>query len=174
MSYLSPEKKITAEEWFKAMEPLMREGYQLKICPEGRSMVPFLCGGRDEAVLSIPDDNYSYKKNDIVLYKIEHGIYVLHRICRINKNGIYTLGDGNLGIEGPFKREDFLAIVDYIIRKGKRLSKDDKKYILLVSLWRMIRPFRPLVVKTYASTRRIERKLRNRSVQNPSSLTTED
>ena len=160
MSYLRPEKKITAEEWFEAMEPLMREGYQLKICPEGRSMVPFLCGGRDEAVLSIPDSNYSYKKNDIVLYKIEKGIHVLHRICRINKDGIYTLGDGNLDVEGPFQREDFLAVVDYIIRKGKKLNKYDKKYIFLVDLWRMIRPFRPFVFKSYTSIRRIEKKLR--------------
>ena len=162
MNYLKPEKTITAEEWFQAMEPLMREGYQLKICPKGRSMVPFLCGGRDEAVLSLPDSGYICKKNDIVLYKIVHGIHVLHRICKITKEGIYTLGDGNLGIEGPFQREDFLAVVDYIIRKGKKLSKDDKKYILLVDMWRVIRPFRPLVIRTYSTVRRIEKKLRTK------------
>jgi hypothetical protein len=160
MSYLGLEKKITAEEWFKAMEPLMLDGYKLKICPEGRSMVPFLCGGRDEAVLSIPDREYSFKRNDIVLYKIENSIHVLHRICKINKEGIYTMGDGNLDVEGPFQREDFLAVVDYIIRKGTKLSKDDKKYMLLVDLWRMIRPFRPLVIKTYVLIRQIEKKLR--------------
>jgi len=161
MSYLRPEKTISAEEWFEAMEPLMREGYQLKICPEGKSMVPFLCGGRDEAILSIPDNGYSYEKNDIVLYKIENGIHVLHRICRINKDGIYTLGDGNQGIEGPFQREDFLAVVDYIIRKGKILSKENKKYIFLVNLWRMLRPVRPVILKSYSHARRIERAIRN-------------
>jgi len=160
MSYLDTERIVPAEAWFEAIKPLLLEGYKFKICPEGRSMIPFLQGGRDEAVLSIPDSGYKFRKNDIVLYKIEQGIHVLHRICRIDKNGIYTLGDGNLGIEGPFKRDDFLAIVDYIIRKGKTIRSDDRRYIFLVSLWRMIRPFRPLVVRLYSRIRRLERKIR--------------
>jgi len=160
MSYLEPEKLIRAEEWFAAIEPLLREGYQFKICPAGRSMVPFLCGGRDEAVLSVPDNSYTYKKNDVVLYRIENGKFVLHRICRVNKKGLYTLGDGNIGIEGPLKREEILALVDYIIRKGKKIRKNDRMYIILVSIWRFIRPFRPLVFKVYSAIRRLEKSLK--------------
>jgi len=160
MSYLEPEKLIRAEEWFAAIEPLLREGYRFKICPVGKSMVPFLCGGRDEAVLSIPDSEYKYKRNDIVLYKIENGIFVLHRICRISKKGIFTLGDGNTGVEGPLKREEILALVDYIIRKGKTIRKNDRMYILLVNIWRFIRPFRPAVIKMYSAVRRLEKRLK--------------
>jgi len=162
MSYLEPEKIIRAEEWFAAIEPLLREGYQFKICPVGKSMVPFLAGGRDEAVLSIPDSEYKYKRNDIVLYKIENGTFVLHRICRVNKKGVFTLGDGNTGVEGPIKREEILALVDYIIRKGKIIRKNDRMYILLVSIWRFIRPFRPVVFKMYSAVRRMESRLKKR------------
>ena len=164
MSYLEHEKLIRAEEWFAAIESLLRDGYQFKICPEGRSMVPFLCGGRDEAVLSIPDSEYIDKRNDIVLYKIDNGLFVLHRICRVNKKGVFTLGDGNTGVEGPLKREEILALVDFIIRKGKIIRKNDRMYILLVSIWRFIRPFRPVVFKMYSAVRRLESRVKKRKI----------
>ena len=159
MEFVNYDGKIPATEWFRAILPLMNEGYQLKICPAGRSMVPFLTGGRDEAVLSVPDKNRLFRKNDIVLFKDCGGMHVLHRVCRVDKDGIYTLGDGNTGTEGPLQREDILAVTDYIIRKGSIIRNDDRKYLFLVGLWRMIRPFRPLVIKGYSSMRRLEREL---------------
>ena len=162
MSFLESENNIPAEIWFQAIEPLLQEGYKFKICPVGRSMVPFLKGGRDEAVLSIPESGYVYSKNDVVLYKLGNGMYVLHRIYRISKDGIYTLGDGNRGIEGPFQSDEFLAVVDYIVRKGKILKKEDRKYAILVNMWRMIRPFRPLVMRSYSTLRLWEYRLKNR------------
>jgi len=164
MSYLENEKIIPAEAWFKAIEPLLRDGYQFKICPVGHSMVPFLTGGRDEAVLSIPDDAYIYKRNDIVLYKIENGFFVLHRISCVTKKGIYTLGDGNTGIEGPLRNDEILALVDYIIRKGKIIRSNDHMYIVLVNIWRFIRPFRPAVIKMYGFLRRMEKRIKNSKV----------
>ena len=160
MEFLSIEKKIPAEIWLQAITPLLREGYLFKICPQGSSMVPFLQGGRDEAVLSAPDDNYRFKKNDIVLFKFTNGIHVLHRICGIKKEGIYTLGDGNTAKEGPFQPGDILAVADYTIRKGKVMKNDDWKYLLLVGVWRFIRPFRPLVIRSYAAVRRLRRSKR--------------
>ena len=159
MNFVSSDEIIPAEVWFQAILPLLQEGYQLKICPKGSSMVPFLTGDRDEAVLSAPPAGYLYKINDIVLFRLGSGPYVLHRICRIDAGGIYTLGDGNTAFEGPFRPEDFLAIVDYIIRKGKVVKKDDKKYLLLVKMWRLIRPLRPLVLDGYSKFRRFERRI---------------
>jgi len=163
MSISITDSKIPAEEWFKAIEPFLRDGYQFKVCPAGKSMVPFLNGGRDEAVLSIPDSAYKYKRNDIVLYKIENGLFVLHRICRVDKKGIYTLGDGNVGIEGPLGHNEILALVDYIIRKGKILRSNDRMYIILVNIWRLIRPFRPLVIKLYTNFRRFEKMIKQKA-----------
>ena len=165
MEFLNYEKKIPASEWFKVILPLLREGYQLKICPEGRSMVPFLIGGRDEAVLSVPSTDYVFKKNDIVLFRFDDGIHVLHRICRINKRGIYTLGDGNTAEEGPIQSEDVLAVADYIIRKGKIIQNNDYPYLLLVSLWRLIRFFRPLVIRVYYTVRRSHSKKEKRDLR---------
>ena len=163
MRFLETDDKIPAETWFEVIIPLLREGYQLKICPQGRSMIPFLSGGRDEAVLSAPDNGHIFRKNDVVLFRFDKGMHVLHRISRIKKNGdIFTLGDNNSTEDGPFQREEILAVVDYIIRKGKIIRNNDRKYIFLVTIWRLIRPFRPLVIKGYSSMRRLESKVRKR------------
>lgn len=141
-------------ECFEAVFPLLREGYRLKICPVGNSMIPFLRGERDDAVLFLPPDGYVYKKNDIILFRTKSGMYVLHRVCRAGGNCVYTLGDGNTAMEGPISREEIVALTEYIIRKGKIIRSDDRRYIFLVSVWRFIRPVRPLVIKSYTATRR--------------------
>ena len=162
MRFLEASDNIPAETWFEVIMPLLREGHQLKICPQGQSMVPFLRGGRDEAIMSAPDGGHTFKKNDVVLFKFDSGMHVLHRISRIMRNGdIFTLGDNNATEDGPFKREEILCVVDYIIRKGKTIRNKDRKYIFLVTLWRFIRPIRPLVIKGYASIKRLESKARN-------------
>jgi hypothetical protein len=144
------EDVVPVSEWFKIIGPLLQEGYRVRIQPKGRSMVPFLVGNRDEAVLSAPDINYRFQKNDIVFYQMTEGVYVLHRVCRINENGIYILGDAHAtGEEGPFKRSDILAVADYIIRKGKRIDRRNRGYLFLVSLWRFLRPLRPLIIWAY-------------------------
>ena len=160
MKFSSVENTVPAAVWFEAIKPLLREGCQLKICPEGRSMVPFLTGNRDYAVLSIADGKYKFKKNDIVLYRIESGIHVLHRVCRINKNGVYTLGDACLEIEGPFQREDILASADYIIRKGRIIDRENRWYLFFVTVWTLIRPARHAVIKSYFSLKRIKNKIK--------------
>jgi hypothetical protein len=155
--FVNHDGKIPVEEWFKFIIPLMQEGYKLKICPSGGSMIPFLVGGRDEAVLSIPPDDFKFRKNDIVLYRVDKGIHVLHRICKINKNGIYTLGDAQLEIEGPFRRDEIIAVADYIIRKGKVINRGDKWFGLLASTWRRLRPFRRVILRGHVIFTRLFR-----------------
>lgn len=157
MEFINCDGEIPASEWFKLIIPIMREGYGLKICPKGFSMIPFLVGGRDEAVLSLPDDGYKFKKNDIVLYQAKNGVYVLHRIYSINENGIYTMGDSQTVTDGPYQQNDIIAIVDYIIRKGKKIESSNRAYIWAVSVWRVLRPFRMIIIKTHTKILRLIR-----------------
>ena len=149
MEFINTNEKIPASEWFKLVVPMMREGYQLKICPQGDSMIPFLRGGRDEAVLVVLDEDDKLLKNDIVLYPIENGVHVLHRIYKINKHGIYTLGDSQIHIEGPMQRKDIIAVAAYIIRKGRKIERSDRVYNILVSVWRWLRPYRRTIIVRY-------------------------
>jgi len=149
MKFLTKDNKIPVSIWWELILPLMQEGYQLKICPAGGSMIPFLVGGRDEAVLSLPDENFRFRVGDIILYRIEDGIYVLHRITRIHGPDIYTLGDAQTKIYGPIKREDIIAYADYIIRKGKKIPRSNPRYRILATIWRWIRPYRRKVMDAY-------------------------
>jgi len=149
MEFINIEDKIPASEWFKLIVPIMREGYRIKIYPKGGSMLPFLLGGRDAAVLSLAAEGRELKKNDIVLYRMENGIHVLHRIWRVGGDGIYTLGDAQTKLDGPYRREDIIAVVDYIIRRDKNIDSDNGKYVRLVSAWQLLRPVRPALLAGY-------------------------
>jgi len=149
MDFIHNNETIPVSKWFELILPIMREGYALKVCPQGTSMIPFLVGGRDEAVLMIPEDDYQFQINDIVLYRIGNGIHVLHRICRIDQYGIYTIGDAQTRRYGPLQRKDILAVVDYIIRKGVKMERSNRVYIVLATLWRWLRPFRRFMMDTY-------------------------
>ena len=153
---------VPASVWFQAMIPLLKEGHQLKIRPEGRSMAPFLRGGRDYAVLSVADEAYRFGKNDVVLYANESWKYVLHRVCHVCDDGIFTLGDALTEVEGPFQRSEILASADYIIRKGRRIDRLDRRYLLLVSIWRFLRPLRPLIINGYSRLKKPSAHTRSR------------
>ena len=70
------------------MEQLLQDGNILKLKPQGYSMYPLFIPGRDEALIQQAALE-SLRKNDVVLYRRDHSILVLHRICRIAPEGIY-------------------------------------------------------------------------------------
>ena len=77
----------------------------IKIKPKGYSMYPLFVPGRDYAVITHIEPD-KLKKGDVVLYRRHDntGILVLHRICRIDKNGFYMVGDNQSVIEGPLEK----------------------------------------------------------------------
>lgn len=81
----------------------------IKIKPKGYSMYPLFVPGRDYAVITHIEPD-KLKKGDVVLYRRHDntGILVLHRICRIDKNGFYMVGDNQSEIEGPLEKNVFM------------------------------------------------------------------
>ena len=63
------------------LEQLLREGNIIRIKPQGYSMYPLFIPGRDEALIQQTDGTDCHR-NDVVLYRRDQGILVLHRICR--------------------------------------------------------------------------------------------
>lgn len=135
---------IPADDWMKAMLPLVESGHILKICPSGVSMVPFITGGRDQACLRSAS-GVVLRRGDIVLYRRGGGDHILHRIQRVRDGGYYMLGDSQSWIEGPVRREDILAVVDSFIRKGREYRCDGRAYRALAELWLLLRPLRPFI-----------------------------
>ena len=138
---------ISADLWIPELIKDMEKGMKAKLSPNGGSMLPFIVGGRDEALLVLLQ---KLKRGDVVLYRRNNGTYVLHRIHHIvNKNGeeqYYMIGDSQVEIEGPLDRTQILGMAESFIRKGKRFSKHHIGYKIWFHSWLFLRIFRPQLI----------------------------
>ena len=80
------------------------------LCVEfkGISMLPLFKEGRDKVLIYKVD--IPLKKGDIVLYKRESGLLVLHRIYAINGQELVLLGDNHLRVERGVNKSQVLGI----------------------------------------------------------------
>lgn len=86
------------------LEALLQDGNIIRIRPQGYSMYPLFIPGRDEALIESVSAN-TVRKNDVVLYRRDQSILVLHRICKITAEGFFMVGDNQSEIEGPLRAD---------------------------------------------------------------------
>ena len=116
----------------------LAEGRSVRFVPDGRSMLPFIRGGRDSVVLV--GAGRSLEVGDIVLAQI-HKEYVLHRIWALDGDAVTLMGDGNLRQREACGRSEVLGVVTEIVRPGGRRVKPGRG-----TLWRKLLPVRPLLL----------------------------
>ncbi len=103
----------------------MTEMIQMRI--SGRSMAPLLGDGQRVLVASLPE-GVPVRVGEIVAVRDGGtGLPLLHRIVRESGGQYETLGDGNAGSEGPWRRADIL---------GRLAAIEDS-----AGTWRRPRPF---------------------------------
>ena len=136
------------------IEQLLQDGNILKIRPQGYSMYPLFISGRDQALVQQVSLD-SLRKNDVVLYRRDHSILVLHRICRITRDGFYMVGDNQSEIEGPLRPDQVRGKLIGFIRKGREISVRNPLYRVLSSLWLLMLPVRPLCFRLTAFLRKL-------------------
>ena len=129
------------------IEQLLRQGDSVRIFPKGYSMYPMFVPDRDEAVIRPLTDTTRLRRADVVLYRREESILVLHRICKVTADGIYLVGDRQTQIEGPLHPGQMRGILTSFVRKGREISVCHPAYILYSRLWLILRPFRHHVGK---------------------------
>lgn len=128
------------------IEKLLEEGNVIQIKPQGWSMYPLFVDGRDSAIIESADGR-ELKRGDVVLYRREKSILVLHRIWKCRPEGFYMVGDNQAEIEGPLHREQIKGIMTGMIRKGKNISLRNPGYVVYAKLWLWLRPCRPWMSK---------------------------
>jgi len=146
------ENFIPATQWSSAILPILDEGSNLKIPLSGRSMIPLLIGGRDEAIISTFKGK-RLKRGDIVLYARDDGTHLLHRIHHIKNGNFFVLGDAHIAIEGPIKKENVLAVAVAVVRKNKTILCSRIDYRIISSLWLLARPFRFVILRMLTKIR---------------------
>ena len=105
---------------------LMNDGYSVTLPVMGRSMLPFIIGGRESVILAPPA---GLKRGIVALAWVENRRYVLHRIERIDGDKVKLMGDGNLAGREYCSVADVKAIATHVVD-----SKHKRHY--LYSLWR--------------------------------------
>lgn len=118
-------------------EPFIRavleKGGAFPFYPQGTSMEPAICAGRDMVVLSpLPGQ---LKKYQIVLYKRDNGAFVLHRIIHINDSSFTMRGDHQFLSEPGIRREQMIGIVTELVRDGRTIHINDTAHRILAVLW---------------------------------------
>ena len=134
------------------IERLLAQGQSIQIQPQGYSMYPMFVPGRDSAVIEQADAS-RLKRSDVVLYRRESGILVLHRICRIREDGFYFVGDNQSEVEGPLRGSQIKGILSGFIRNGKYISVRNPLYRIASRLWLFLRPLRPALSTVAAAVK---------------------
>lgn len=139
------------------IEQLLASGTTIKIKPQGYSMYPLFVPGRDEACIE-RNDFSSLKRGDVILYRRDKSILVLHRIWKITGNSFYMVGDNQTEIEGPLRADQVRGKLTGFVRNGKFVDVQNPIYRFLSGLWLFLRPLRPCAWKLTACMRKLRYK----------------
>ncbi len=122
------------------IEQILRDGNTVQTVIDGYSMYPMLVPGRDSVIIA-PLDREP-ERGDIVLYRREGSILVLHRIWRVRPEGLYLVGDNQTQVEGPLRLGQIRGVLIGFIRKGKYVSCRNLPYRVYAVIWLRLRPVR--------------------------------
>ena len=128
------------------IEKLLEE--QNIVCTKvrGYSIYPFLLPGRDEVYVEKAKIE-ELKRGDVVLYRREHGILVLHRIWKRKGMAFYLVGDNQSEVEGPLDAQQMKGKMIAFTKNGKKSSVENISYRMISRIWLFLRPFRPMISK---------------------------
>ena len=153
----SNDKSVSSTHFSIDIEQLLAEGKTIKIKPQGYSMYPLFVPGRDEACIEHTDFS-SLKRGDVILYRRDKSILVLHRIWKITDNSLYMVGDNQTEIEGPLRADQLRGKLTGFVRNGKFVDVKNPIYRFLSGLWLFLRPMRPCAWKLNACVRKLRYK----------------
>ena len=126
---------------------LVGEGVSVTFPVAGRSMRPFIVGGKESVVLVMPE---KVCVGDVVLAFVDNSRYVVHRVIRIDGENVTLMGDGNLvGVE-HCKVPDVKAIATHAVNaRGKRRSFANPLRRTATRVWVRLRPVRKWLLLAY-------------------------
>jgi len=120
-------------------------GKTITVTVTGHSMTPLFRDKRDTVTLAAKPKKL--KRGDMIYY-ISNSKYLLHRIIKINKKGIFCAGDAATKPEPPVEYGNIIAKVIEYKRKGKIRSVKRFSHRFYSWFWRLIRPFRRIIINT--------------------------
>lgn len=121
---------------------LVDDGVSVTFPVKGRSMIPFIVGGRDSVILQKPG---SLEPGLVVLAEISTDHFVLHRIIDISPDGmkITLMGDGNVRGTETCTPSTVLARATHVVdTEGRIIPLESEARLRRARLWRRLLPLR--------------------------------
>ena len=133
---------------------LVDDGVSVTLPVDGRSMLPFIIGGRESVILQKPG---AVKPGDVVLARVHRTMgqescanYVVHRIIGIDGDRVTLMGDGNLVGREYCSTADIKAIATHVVdAKGRQHDLYCRWRCLAARLWWHLRPIRRYLLAIY-------------------------
>lgn len=143
-------KQVSDDQIIGDAVRLVQEGMAVTMLVKGRSMLPFILGGQESAVLTQPGE---IKTGDVVLARIDDRRYVLHRVMEVSADRVVLMGDGNIRGQEVCRPEDVLARADEIVgADGKHRRLDTPRQKRRARIWRRLLPVRRWLLAIYKRT----------------------
>lgn len=149
---------LDTEAYISVLREMTEAGKEVTVKVFGSSMVPFLGDARDEVLIKKPDR--PLKVGDIVFFQRDGGRFILHRIWKIKPEGYYIVGDSQVEIEGPVRRDQIFAIVIQTKRKGKWIGPGNFWWEFFEHIWVHMISGRRMLIKGYTFLSRKGKKIR--------------
>lgn len=131
---------ITDDIIIKEAVRLVSEGLSVTLPVNGRSMLPFIIGGKESVILQQPEE---LKVGDVVLAWVVGDRYVVHRIISINGDDITLMGDGNLAGTERCTVAGVKAKATHVVDAHEQLHDlYTPRRCMAAKLWWYLRPIR--------------------------------
>ena len=141
---------MTDEQIIQEAVRLVQDGVSVTFPVKGRSMLPFIIGGRESVILQKPG---SLQRGQVVLAQVGPDRYVVHRIIKIEPDRITLMGDGNICGTESCTPSNVLAIATHVVdEKGKRRTLESKGQMFKARVWFRIRPLRRIILAVLRRT----------------------
>lgn len=133
------------------LQACFENGGEFPLTVTGSSMTPFLAPGRDRVYLRRPEG--ALRRGDIAFFERRNGQLILHRVCRVDGEDYYFVGDAQQLIEGPIRPGQILAVVGHAERKGRVQKPGCFWWEFFRTVWLRLLPARRGVMGAYARLR---------------------
>lgn len=137
-------KYIPMENMYPLIAEMLDKNGEVTFTVSGWSMQPMVYHRRDTITLIKP--TLPLKKYDLPFYRMDNGKFILHRVVKVYKEGLYKCQGDNCWIcESPIRDDQIIGVVKSFNRNGKQIDVDKSiGYWLYTRTWRFLHPFKPL------------------------------
>ncbi len=150
-------KVVDTREYVSVLRELTEEGKKVNMLIAGNSMSPFLTHQKDYIYFEKP--NRELKKGDMVFFQRTNGQFVMHRICKVCKDGTYNLvGDNQTLIEPGITREQIFALITEVKRRGHMEGPGSFWWEFFEKFWIRVIPLRPFFCRIYGVIYKIRKR----------------